>query len=63
MDLTPATSVGPDGPIVVALDQALKESLFSNPGVVYQIRAVAECFSVVPTPAEWKLPLYESAPP
>ena len=60
VDLTPAASVGPDGPIVVALDQALKESLFSNPGVVYQLRAVAECFSVVPTPAEWKLPLYES---
>ena len=58
--LTHAASVGADGPIVVALDQGLKQSLFSNPGAVYQVRAVAECFSVVPTPTEWKLPLYES---
>jgi hypothetical protein len=27
---------------------------------VYQVRAVAECFSVAPTPIEWDLPLYES---
>ncbi len=60
VDLTSAASVGSDGPIVVPLDEALKQSLFSNPGVVYRLRAVAECFSVVPTPAEWKLPLHES---
>lgn len=60
VDLTHAASVRADGPIVVALDQGLKQSLSSNPGAVYQVRAVAECFSVVPTPTEWKLPLYES---
>jgi len=60
VDLTLAASVGSDGPIVVPLGRALKHSLFNSPGAVYQVRAVAECFSVVPTPAEWKLPLYES---
>jgi hypothetical protein len=60
VDLTHAASVRSDGPIVVSLDQPVKNSLFSNPGTVYQVRVLAECFSVVPTPVEWKLPLYES---
>jgi hypothetical protein len=38
----------------------LKQSLLSDPGAVYEVRAVAECFSVAPKPVEWQLPLYES---
>ncbi|HSL20021.1 MAG TPA: hypothetical protein VK886_00700 [Vicinamibacterales bacterium] len=60
VDLTTRVSVRPDGPIVVAIDPALKESFFRTRGTVYQVRAVAECFSIAQVGAEWKLPLYES---
>ena len=60
LDLTRAAKVLPDGPIVIPIDQALKESLFSDTGSIYQVRAVAECFSVAPSPFEWTLPVYRS---
>jgi hypothetical protein len=44
----------------VPIDQALKESLFSDSASIYQVRAVAECFSVAPSPFEWTLPVYMS---
>jgi hypothetical protein len=60
VDVTQSATIRPDGPIVIPIGQALKQSLLGNPGAVYQVRAVAECFSAVPTPVEWELPLYES---
>jgi hypothetical protein len=60
LDLTRAVKVLPDGPIVIPIDGALKESLFKDPGSIYQVRAVAECFSVAPSRFEWTLPVYKS---
>jgi hypothetical protein len=60
VDLTRAATVRPDGRIVVPIDRALKDSLLANPATVYRVRAVAECFSVVPTPVHWEFPLYGS---
>ncbi len=60
VDLTRTASVRPDGPIVVPIDRKLRQLLFSQPGAIYQVRAVAECFSVAPIVAEWTLPLYQS---
>jgi len=60
VDLTKFATIRPDGPVVIPIDQGLKQSLLTNAGAVYQVRAVAECFSVAPTPVEWELPLYES---
>jgi hypothetical protein len=51
-----------DGPIVVPLDDGLKRSLLTDPRAVYQVRAIAECFSVKPSPIqmEWRFTLRES---
>lgn len=59
-DLTRVAKVLPDGPIVVPIDQVLKEFLLGDSGSVYQVRAVAECFSVAPSPFEWTFPVYKS---
>ena len=57
--LLPSTLL-PDGPIVVPIDDRLKTSLFSDPASIYQVRAVAECFSAAPIPHEWTFPVYAS---
>jgi len=60
LDLTRVAKVLPDGPILVPIDRAVKDTLFSDTGSIYQVRAVAECFSVAPSPFEWTLPVYRS---
>jgi len=60
VDLTRTATIRPDGPIVIRIDQSLKQSLLNDRGAVYQVRAVAECFAIKPIPAEWALPLYGS---
>ena len=60
VDLTKSATIRPDGPVVIPIDQGLKRSLLTNSGAVYEVRVVAECFSVAPAPVEWELPLYES---
>lgn len=59
VDVTSDAQVLPDGPIIVPVGDALKASLFSDVDAIYQVRAVAECFSVEPSPVEWTLPVYE----
>jgi hypothetical protein len=57
-DLTDIARVRPDGPIVVPFDAELKASLFDDVKVIYEVRAVAECFSVDPQPVEWTFPVH-----
>ena len=59
-DLTRAAHVLPDGPIVVPIAGALKASLASDLNAIYELRVVAECFSVAPPPIEWSMPLHSS---
>ena len=59
-DLTTSATIRPDGPIVIPIDQQLKQSLRRNPGTAYKVRVVAECFSIAPLPVQWELPLHES---
>jgi hypothetical protein len=63
VDLTTAATVRPDGAIVLPIGDDLERSIFSRPGLVYQVAVTAECFSVAPVPVEWTLPLYESPSP
>ena len=63
IDLTRAARVLPDGIVVVPINAHLKESFFADTRAIYQLRAVAECFSVVQSPIEWKLPVREAPSP
>lgn len=58
-DVTSAAKVLPDGPIVVPLDATLRKALLANPGGAFEVHAVAECFTVVPVPVEWTVPVRE----
>jgi hypothetical protein len=59
-DLTRAARVDSAGTIVVALDAAVRKSLFAGSPPIYRTRVVAECFAVRVPPIEWKLPVHES---
>jgi hypothetical protein len=59
-DLTRYTTVTPDGLIVFRMDERARASVFSSAPPLYQIRVVAECFAVAPTPVEWEFPLHDA---
>ena len=59
-DLTRDARILPDGPIVATIDDTVRSSLFEDTQATYQVRVVAECFSVAPAPKEWKFPVHES---
>jgi hypothetical protein len=62
-DLTDIARVLPDGPIVVPFDGGLKASMFGDLKVIYEVRALAECFSVAPQPVEWTFPVRDAPAP
>jgi hypothetical protein len=59
-DLTPDAKVLADGPIVAPVDETLKASIFEDQQATYQVRVVAECFTVAPSPREWRVTVHES---
>ena len=58
MDLTPYAAVTPDGVITFRTDEKTRASLFGNAPTLFALRAVAECFSVLPSPVEWTFTLH-----
>ena len=58
VDLTRYAAVTPDGVITFRTDEKTRASLFGGAATLFELRAVAECFSVVPSPVEWTFRLH-----
>ena len=63
VNLTHSATVLPEGKVAVAVDGALRRSLFADTRALYKVRAIVECFTVRPAPVEWTVPVREAPSP